>query len=101
MRQGVPRPKCIRPVFRLTVVCSIEPMGVWSTHMHYELAHAHRCGVGRGSRGFKHAHIYVNIPWVILEASLGRYHPCVSGIGNWLLYVVQNKLMYVKHFSIN
>ena len=41
VRQGVPRPKCIRPVFRLTVVCSIEPMGVWfNTYMHYELAHA-------------------------------------------------------------
>ena len=41
VHQGVPRPKSIRPVFRLTVVCSIEPMGVWfNTYMHYELAHA-------------------------------------------------------------
>ena len=78
-------------------------MGVWlNTYMHYELAHVARVWMGlAGAAGGSSMHIYVNLPWVALEASLGRYHPCVSGIGNWLLYVVQNKLMYVKHFSIN
>ena len=57
-------------------------MGVWlNTYMHYELAHVARVWMGlAGAAGGQ-----------------GRYHPCVSGIGNyWLLYVVQNKLMYCK-----
>ena len=47
-----------------------------------------RCGMQTGVEwvGFKHAQ--VNIPCVTLEALLGRYHPCVDGIGDWLLCVL-------------
>ena len=59
----------------------------------YDLYALRVVGLAGAEGGSSSMHICQH-PWVTSEASLGRYHPCVSGIGNyWLLYVVQNKLM--------
>ena len=69
VRQGVPRPKCIRPVFRLTVVCSFEPWGCGLTLICITSWHMwHRCGAGRGSRGSRQIPPMCQWHWQLLVA---------------------------------
>ena len=68
-------------------------MGVWlNTYMHYELAHVAWVWMGlAGAAGGSSMHIYVNIPWVTLEASLGRdiIHVLVAlAIGCFMLFKI-------------